>query len=251
MSDKSKPSHIERVVYVSGDVSPGDEIRWGSWVESKDGYFPFPSYVPLTIIELASGSSYSGTLVEESNYRAMKRDFPWLVTLYGGYNTFGVAYLGKRENQNDRLIEAIDALSDYPLYDEDHHSQLEWDRAAEAWESDGRDDFKRALVKMWEIRDPDEDRPDDSEYDADKLDNDAVDTLWRDCCELMRGGEEHINECGDAIYFPIDRVIEDIRRDRKDLYRATYSYNDNRPIIEKLETLRASALVTSEATNAG
>lgn len=236
MSDKSKPSHIERVVYVSPDVTPGSSIRYGSWVESRGGYFPFPSYVQLTIIESATGSDYSGNLVEKSNALALKRDFPWLVEIYGGHGTFGVAYLGRRENQNDALIEAIDALTEYPLYDESHHSDLETDTAWEAWTDSygGRRDFKRALVEMWAL--------DDNEYDEDRLDDDLVDAVWRDCCEMLRGGEEYLNESGDSIYFPIDLVIDDIRRDRTALYHSTWR-DDNRPIIEKLEELRASALV--------
>lgn len=258
MSDKSKPSHIERTVYVQPDVTPGSSLRYGDWSDSphavywcekrkhgdlgniSEGYYR-NDRVPLTIIEAATGSDYSGNLVEKSNYRTLKAEFPWLVELYGGYGTFGLAYLGKRENQNDRLIEAIDGLADYPLFSEDDHSQLEMETVEEQWVSDGRDEWKRALCKMWAL--------DGREYDADRLDDNLlVDQLWRDCCELLRGGEEYLNEQGDSIYFPIDRVIHDIRADRGGIYRATYAYDDNRPIIEKLEDLRMLALVPDDST---
>lgn len=251
-NDKSKPSHIERTVYVAPTVNAGDSVRYGDWVESKGGYFPFPSYIPLTIIEAATGSDYYGNLVEASNARALKSDFPWLVEIYGGHGTFGVAYLGKRENQNDRLIEAIDALTDYPLYSDDDHSNLEMECADEQWSEahGGRRDWKRALCKLFDEMEP------EVEHDYDRLDghNDLVDTLWRDCCEMFRGGEEYTNEQGSSIYFPVDRVIEDIEKRLNNmryagLDKATYSYDDNRTIREKLTELLEASRATPSLTD--
>jgi hypothetical protein len=242
MSDKSKNSHIERTFYVSRNVKPGDSVRYGNWADKPREYYldsgSPPADLPLTLIESAVGSDYSGNLVEQSNALALKRDFPWLVEVHGGYGTSGVAYLGKRENQNDRLIEAIDSLTDYCIYDDSHHSNLEMELTDTAWSEDGRDDFKRALVKMWAL--------DDNEYDEDKLDDSAIDRFWYACTERLRGGEDHINEQGDSIYFPIDRVIEDFRRDDRRLYDSFTWGDDPRPLIERLEELRLSALVSDD-----
>lgn len=239
MSDKSKNSHIERTVYVSPEVQPGDSLRWGDWVENQNGYFPFPSYVPLTIIELASGSDYSGSLVEQSNARCLKRDFPWLIELHGGYSTFGVAYLGKRENQSDELIEAIDALSDYPLYSDDDHSELELEKSWEAWEDFGRDEFKTALRKYFNaLYAPDE-------HDLDDIVNERIDVLWYDCTERLCGGEAYRNESGDSIYFPIDSVIKKIEQCWPGLDKPHYS--GIRPSINvQLTAIASDATVTEE-----
>jgi hypothetical protein len=244
MPDKAKNSHIERTVYVAPTVQPGDSVHWGDWQDTEIGTWyndrdahpnnPLGRYrargLPMTIIELATGSDYSGSLVEHSNARVLKEQFPWLVELHGGHGTFGVAYLGKRENQNPALIEAIDALTDYPLVDDDDHSNLEFEKAAEAWEEDGRDEWKRALVTYFDAQD------EDHEHDLDECEVSLLDWLWWDCTERLRGGESHLNEQGDQIYFPIDDVIEKIERNWPGLDKP--SYDGTRPSINvQLETL--------------
>lgn len=230
-NDKAKNSHIERTVYVTCEVQPGGTLRYGNW-EEKEHYANRCGEctgqgttqdrntwrdvkcqhcngtgrvkpLPLTLIESAVGSDYSGNLREASNARALKRDFPWLVEIYGGHGTFGVAYLGRREHQNDRLIEAIDALTDYCIYDDDDHSELEMELTDTAWSEDGRDEFKRALVKYFDAQySPDEHDLDDDSW------NERVDALWYAATERLCGGEDHLNEQGDSIYFPINNVIK-------------------------------------------
>ena len=161
-NDKAALSRIERRYFVAPDTTPGSSVSYGDWrgtegphtwysdAEIRPGN-PLGSYraigVPLTVIEYATGSDYSGSLVEVSNARCLKKDFPWLVELYGGHGTQGLAYLGKRENQSDALIEAIDALTQYPLYSDDDHSQLEMERPDEAWSESygGRRDWAREI----------------------------------------------------------------------------------------------------------
>lgn len=244
MSDNAKNSHIERTFYVGSNVTPGSSITWGTWESNPhaatrcrecngSGKVSDRSWcdvrctdcggsgrvkaLPLTVIELASGSDYSGSLVEVSNFQVLQQAYPWLVEIRGGYGTFGLAYLGARENQNPALIESIAALSDYPLLDENHHSNLEREKVDEAWESDGRDDFKRALTKYFDAQyAPDE-------HDLDAISNERIDQLWWDCTERLQGGEDHINEQGDSIYFPISQVIKKIERCYPGLDRPHYS----------------------------
>lgn len=236
MSDKSKPSHIERTVYVAPTVKPGDSVRYGDWFDDEsqvmrtwyDDAHEAPGNslgrytargIPMTLISYATGSDYSGCLVEVSNARALKRDFPWLVEVHGGHGTFGVAYLGKRENQSDALIEAIDALTQYPLYDEQDHSDLECEREYDAWSEayGGRHDFKRALVAYFdETYAPDEHDLDDDSF------NERIDALWYACTERLNGGESHLNEQGDSIYFPIDGIMKKIRASWPGMSKAGY-----------------------------
>lgn len=228
----------ERTVYVSPEVTPGSHLTYGDWRDTPgehawyaDRYEgpgnPLGRFVahgvPLTLIEYAVGSDYSGNLCERSNADVLKKRFSWLVTLSGGHGTFGVAYLGKRENQNPALLEAIDDLESYPLADEDHHSNLEMKISDQAWEDDGRSDWKRALERYFnalEIECPDC-NPDNYtcntcgddgvvtwEHDLDVIPDLDLDVLYDDCCERFRGGERYLNEQGDSIYFPINDIIK-------------------------------------------
>lgn len=245
MSDKAKNSHIERTVYVSPDVTPGSSLRYGSWEDREDlakrcgncygsGTARDNSRrdvrcdvcrgtgrvkpLPLTIIEYATGSDYSGSLVERSNFRVLQRDFPWLVEIYGGHGTQGLAYLGRRENQNDALIEAIDSLADYPLLDESDHSELECETEDEAWSDYGESDFVCALNEYLDEIDPDyEHEVTDETIKACALPRrhypdclDSVWALWREGVDAfnVNGGSGCANEQGDSIHFYIDEWID-------------------------------------------
>lgn len=187
----------ETTVFVSPNVRNDDAVRYGDWRDTEgphtwyDGQIdripgegPLSSYVargvPMTLIDNAIGSNYSGNLVQISNARSLKRDFLWLVEIYGGHGTRGVAYLGKRENQNPRLLEALDFDC---LYDEDDHSSLERETADEAWSEPhgGRHDWARALAKHFD---------EIEEHDLeDERFRGSLDDLWYDCTEHFRGGE--------------------------------------------------------------
>lgn len=240
MSDKATLSHIERMWYVAPDTSPGDSVHYGElhekslmwYYERYDQFGPvfdsghYVHGIPCTIIEATECGDYSGNaLVGESNYRTMKAEFPWLVEIYGSHGYKALAYLGKRENQSDALIEAIDSLADYPLYDESDHSELECERESEAWSEDGEHDFKRALAKYFDEVD------EDHEHDEDKITDELIAAaalprrwyaepmssvwdLWREGCEgfNVNGGSGYTNEQGDAIHFYIDAWIDSARK---------------------------------------
>lgn len=258
----------ERTVYVSPNTRPGDSMAWGDWRDDPglqtwyDGprdRFP-TSYrakgIPMTLIPYASGSDYSGNLCERSNADVLKERFPWLVTLYGGYGTFGVAFLGKRENQNPELLEALNDLQGYPLVDEDHHSHLKMEVSDQAWESYGRKDWTRALVKLFDAMeytcawcngagcDECHDGIVSCTHDEDLIPNNLADRLYDDCAEALRGGERYLNESGDSIWFPIDRIVKQLRDPRyaDTLAKPTWS-GDNRPIAEKLDQIREACVV--------
>lgn len=250
----------ERVVYVAPTVKPGDSIQWGSWADRPESVHWFTEHdrsdypgmssvrshfgggIQLTIIELATGSDYSGCLVEQSNFRVLQKAYPWLVEIYGSHGTFGLGYLGKRANQNPRLLESLDSLALYPLADEDDHSELEHETADEAWVEYGRDDFKSALVKYFdELYAPDE-------HDLDEIDSERIDNLWYDCTERFRGGEAYLNEQGDSIHFPIDSVMRDIRAERAGFLKPHYS-GERPSICEQLVSIATDATISEENDN--
>ncbi len=238
MSDKAKRSHIETAVYVSPDVAPGSELRYGSWSTSPTEWREHTEL--MTRILPAEGSDYSGSLVEHSNFRVLKKEFPWLVTLHGGHGTFGLAYLGRRENQSDALIEMIDSLTDYPIASEDDHSELECERECEEWGSHGQQDFNRALMNYLDTIDPEHAH---ELHDGNAPYPDAgmvLLDLWRDGCEVfnVNGGSGYINEQGDQIHFMIDdwmRFSTDTRY-AKDADKAPYR-GDGRTMRERLNEL--------------
>lgn len=49
-------------------------------------------------------------------------------------------------------------LDDYPILDEDHHSEREWEDHLQNWESWGRNDLMRLLEKTFELGDVSQDR---------------------------------------------------------------------------------------------
>jgi len=106
-----------------------------------------------------TGSDYSGTTVELSNYEVFKEEFKELLgtaifDVYGGYSTFSIAisvrWLLNPENEEkaQEIIEVLNALSDYPLIDEEHLSEMEskkeYEWITDKWGfGDCEDEFKK------------------------------------------------------------------------------------------------------------
>jgi hypothetical protein len=148
-----------------GDPKPELPIElstsYGDWDELKDSDELTPDVYIL--IEYTRGSDYSGSLVEISNRKALEElcqaagleDGEGYIDYYGGYGTRELAIKVQALCGADdngflvAIVEAIEGLEDYPLLDEDLHSQLEMESQNEAWESDIRRDFQRALGKYF------------------------------------------------------------------------------------------------------
>lgn len=86
--------------------------------------------------QFTTGSDYSGSLVEYSNYEALKETinelFPnteGFVELYGAYGGYGIGiYTDMLEQSEVEWLEEMeDALENYPLISEETHSQIEYD----------------------------------------------------------------------------------------------------------------------------
>lgn len=144
--------------------------------------------VELTLIDLCTGSDYSGSSVERSNYESMKETFSELIDVYGGYGTYSLAYVGE---PSESLQEALNALEDYALFNDNHHSELEMRLIDEAWDSYGRSELRKELEQIYEV-----------ELTDPELDNIFSCTMSEGC------GEEAIVEIGCVVYFHIDRFVE-------------------------------------------
>ncbi len=148
-----------------GSVSYGD-FKETDWPESVEAYLgalcediekteELYFYVPY-----ASGSDYSGSIVEKANAKCIEDSYEeqdWVHPVCGDYNTYAVAIgvtglLTCDEDTFDELCETLEGLANYPLIDEDVHSELEMEGANEAWDSWCASDFTRALEKEYEDR---------------------------------------------------------------------------------------------------
>lgn len=163
---------------------------------SKGPYFA-PSYL--------GGSDYSGTLVERSNYRVFCDTFEtgqgvWWSALYGGYGTFGVLVDPARIPSDivAEVAEWLAGLDDYPLADEDEHSELEMEAQNDAWEHCYRRDFVKEL---------------ETQHDCDLSDvtPDAVYGLFSDAQD--RANVYWENQGGSDMYIDLERVTGKVTAD--------------------------------------
>lgn len=95
-------------------------------------------------IELTCGSDYSGDTVTRSNYEYCIKhfsNFPGFYDLYGGFSGYGIGYIESELTEEGRaaLKAILDYLTDYPLLDEEGHSELEMKLKDEYWESEAKD----------------------------------------------------------------------------------------------------------------
>ena len=81
--------NVDQVRLTNGfrDIPITELDRYGGWVEDSTGTCIVPGYL--------SGSDYSGSLVERSNYEAFQEQFAsgadiWWVSVSGGHGTYGI-----------------------------------------------------------------------------------------------------------------------------------------------------------------
>jgi hypothetical protein len=197
------PAHTTQVhfptAYESKPEANGAHVSYNQWVAGRPS-----DEEPWSILEYATGSDYSGSLVEVSNYNGLcelleehhpdgSEPVVWCRT-HGGHGTFGL--LVRYELLADEVREAIDALEDYPLLDDEAHSQLECEAQGEAWENWARRDFERAVCKHY------------GECDwPEGVDSYALFHVASDWA-----GEYWVNEQGSEVYIDIERVAAEALR---------------------------------------
>jgi hypothetical protein len=173
-------------------VPPELSTTYGDWSEVSANTPIDPSKVYI-IPGYCGGSDYSGNLVEVSNHKAIidmmpneYQDGAEYLVFSGGFGTFDIAI--RIDALTPDLLDAIEGLEDYPLLDEDLHSQLEMESQNEAWENDIRSDFKTALGKAlystWEDSPVSEQRSDESDADYETRCNAVQEYLCDECAEM-------------------------------------------------------------------
>ena len=84
-----------------------------------------------------------------------------LFTVGGSHGYQAIAI--RMNSRHPEVLGLLERLASYPLLDEEAHSELELERAEEAWQNWGRDDFVRRLEAVFniDIEDDDEQGPQD------------------------------------------------------------------------------------------
>lgn len=177
------------------DLYDGDElkdVRYGRWRDAKDGRYLLPAYL--------SGSDYSGSLVEQANHRKFSEEFSdgedeWWTNTPGGHGTFGILIdmRGVPDDISTDVAEFLNGLQDYPLADEELHSEMEMEAQNEAWESWAKNDFKRGLERRFDV-------------DLDGVDDEKLFELFREACD--RSNTYWENQQGDEMYIDMERVLK-------------------------------------------
>lgn len=157
------------LTYTDDDTPPvgGDTAYMSRF--TRRAYADGPQYV---VVPVTSWGDYAGSTVERSNARSLVRDYPDVFVLAEGAYSSESLYLPADAPISADLWDTLAGLSDYPLYDENDHSELEWELTDEAWSSYGEYDLRRAVTDAL-ASDSDE---------AAVLDADLF-GIWHDWCE--------------------------------------------------------------------
>lgn len=130
----------------NGEVRTYSNTDFGRSKADNNGWFQ---------VDYATGSDYSGGSVNESNYRVLgemlenahpegSEPVVWARTR-GGHGTYGI--IVNYGDLDEEVREAIDALENYPLMDEEDHSRLEMEQQEEAWKDWGESEFIKECAK--------------------------------------------------------------------------------------------------------
>ena len=215
MLDITLGSEDELVDLHDDDLS---KLRYGSWEREKEGRYLVPG--------LLSGSDYSGSLVTKSNHKAFseqfsKGEYVWWTSAPGGHGTYSIVIdtQGVPEDVTSEVEDFLNGLQDYPLADEDLHSEMEMEAQEEAWENWVEEDFKSALEKKFDM-------------EFDEVDSGNLRPMFEAVCE--KAGEYWVNEEGGDMWIDVKKVVAKVADTDIDLLGATYvaeQFEENGPGI--------------------
>lgn len=167
-------------------------------------------------------SDYCGGMVERANSEALDRSYDF-VTLDGrGMGTVFTVIRNRdlfeaisHEKFSDFMAD-IDSLSEYPVLDDSLLSEMENNRAKDAWDEWIYSDFQKAIEKehntQWEINfelgEGPETRYPDLESALDEISGKDFFRLFRDLCE--ENNEEIIFEQGGVAWIDVEKLVESL-----------------------------------------
>lgn len=154
-----------------------------SWIGHAEmhrlnGYYADAPY-QVWQIEAASWGDHCGDSYGRSNHRSLLRDFPEHVTQVGNSTSSGYSLaVVVGPAVPTELEEAIHSLTEYPLYDEGDHNELESEATEEAWNDWLRMNVTRELSNSW-----------DSDFVCEHFDSINEEWLKNRFYELLSEGE--------------------------------------------------------------
>ena len=156
--------------YVEIFPEPGGSWRYGDWIFSDS------ERATWAIIDYATCSDYSGSIVERSNYTCLRDKYEdILVDVTGGHGTCALLINADYADDVDEtgrettcLVSDLDTLADYPVYNEDELSSLEMTIIDEAWDQWLCSEVRHDLEKLAH----------EKNIDVDDLDMDKIATRY-------------------------------------------------------------------------
>ena len=143
--------------YISGsweerDIRDLSALYLGDLSNDDDG--------DLIELQYTMYSDYSGCVVERSNCDVILESFEDYISngiweVYGGYGSRGIVYQPSML-ENEEFKDMLESLDNYPLVDEDHFSNLEFEIESESWEDWIKFDLSR-LLDQSDLSYPDDD----------------------------------------------------------------------------------------------
>lgn len=177
----------------------GDRAYWGSFRAGVHWKSRDERLAEATHVEVLGTvwGDYVGSDYNRSNYRSLLRDYPDAFVDVTGHYGSSTLFLPLDAEIPVDLVEGLEGLLDYPIWDESDHSDLTMELEQEAWDSWGRDDWKREITRLagQEHRDADE-----VEDYLDRLEDTEVNELASDAAYGPDGHGDHpMYVCEDAV----------------------------------------------------
>lgn len=204
--DKREPGYIAAHKPVLGRI-----IDWIEWCRT---HLEWEDHRQIWNIPLATFSDYSGSLVERSNAEVLLKRYPWLVQRGGGHGTewLGISppdLIDVTVESFSEFMNDITGLDDYPLLDEERHSEMEVEAWGEAWENWVGSDFKSEV--MSNLRNADDLTDEAAEELCDQLDevdDEYLFTFFNKAAE--RANEYWIIETGGGAHIDVKRIANSL-----------------------------------------
>jgi hypothetical protein len=185
------------------------------WLKSHAGYydridmetFDYPVLIPA----LLEYSDYCGSHIEKSNHELFLAEFgnnnEWVGVIHGCYGYHAVV-LHPNALKNTEIVETLAALTEYPLIDDQHYSNMTWNEYQEAFYEYGVTDLSRAIYRR--LDSGNYSRCGEFLYDHDC--EPAEIAIWQEWYEsLIPSGEYFLDESGSlgcGLYLPVDDVAK-------------------------------------------
>lgn len=208
-------------------VSPSDLLYWRPYDESRplpqpgetismgDGYeyqqYAAKDSMPdLIRVPVTTWGDYAGDSVQRSNCEALFEDFPqFFIMTSGGWDSHYLLlptyWEPSPEDENpegslDNVLDIIKGISeDYPLYDEQHHSNLEVEAATEAWGQFLYADMRNQMSRKHGV--------DSDVFEA--VDETKLQNAWWDL-DRLQDSSPYLEDAVNVVFPYFDQMVADL-----------------------------------------